>query len=356
MPVNTTPTAVAEPGRRRYIVNILLFTAATVLYTFWFQRHLKVYVTEVLILGGTLSLLGVWKLAWDAFGTASGVKSDDLVKRLLQSPNATEYLLFSLLPIGILYACTASIYLSYSDGGGKQYKVEVWEGDRMLVAPYEVNSFDRNVGGPLFFRTATTRLEYRIVEPSGFQPKRDMQLRPWSQHSLRVPADFKRKELHLLRVVPDPTLFGVLPATRDAKGRRYCLRIRWRDAEGREQLVEQTQYWNTSVLTGMTEPDLRVTATDTEFAALRGWVDDHLAKMGAGPADRQPVVAQLAGAPLQLPSAELVAGSVVTIQLLSYASTATPAEATLLSQTQYTLAGGRVHTVLIPPPSPGGQP
>lgn len=355
MSADTTQTAAAEPGRRCYIVNILLFTAATVLYTFWFQRHLKVYVTEVLILGGTLSLLGVWKLAWDAFGTASGVKSDDLVKRLLQSPNATEYLLFSLLPIGILYACTASIYLSYSDGGGKQYKVEVWEGDRMLVAPYEVNSFDRNVGGPLFFRTATSELEYRIVEPSGFRPLTQT-LRPWSQHALRVPADFKRKELHLLRLVPDPTLSGVLPATRESRGLRYCLRIRWRDAEGREQLVEQTQYWNTSVLTGMTEPDLRATATDTELAALRSWVDDHLAKMGAVEAERQPVVAQLAGAPLQLPSAELVAGTVVTIQLLGYGSDATPAEATLLSQTQYTLAGGRVHTVLIPPPGPGGSP
>lgn len=356
MPADVAESAGQTPGRRRYVVNLLLFTAAAVLYTFWFQRHLKMYVTEVLIVGGTLSLLGVWRLAWDAFGTASGLKSSDLVKRLLQSPNATEYLLFSLMPIAILYLFTASIYLSYSgDGGGKQYKVEVWEGDRMLVAPYEINSFDRNVGQPLFFRMATASLQYRIVEPTGFRPL-TMTLRPWGQHSLHVPADFARKELHLLRLVPDPALIGLLPPTEIAPGRRYCLRVRWRDATGQDQQVELPRYWSTSVLTGMADADLRAIATDTEVAALRKWVDDHLARLGASEAERQPVVAQLAGAPLQLPSADLVTGDLVTIRLLAYGSTATPAEATLLSQTQYTLAGGHVHTVVIPPPATGGMP
>lgn len=351
MPPNATQTAAAEPVRRRYILNILLFTAATVLYTFWFQRHLKVYVTEVLILGGTLSLLGVWKLAWDAFGTASGVKSDDLVKRLLQSPNATEYLLFSLLPIGILYACTASIYLSYSDGGGKQYKVEVWEGDRMLVAPYEVNSFDRNVGRPLFFRTATTSLEYRIVEPSGFRPL-TLTLRPWSQHSLRVPADFPRKELHLLRLVPDLRLLGTLPASADQVGRRYLLRLRWRDAEGNERAAEVPRYWRTSVLTGMQQADLGARTGDTDAASLRQWIDDHAARLGVAPEDRSPIVAQLAGAPLSLPltSVEFVAGDSVTIQLLAYDATRTPAEAVLKSELRYVVTAAPVQTVLIPPP------
>ena len=78
-----SPTSTVDQDRRRMRVNLACFTVLAVLYTIWFQRHLKGFVTQSLLLGGSLSLLGIWKLLWEAIGVGSGERPDDWIRRVL---------------------------------------------------------------------------------------------------------------------------------------------------------------------------------------------------------------------------------------------------------------------------------
>lgn len=306
--VASSPPASPWPYRLRLIWFVLLI----VLFTLWFERHLKAFVSQTAIIGGTVTLFGLWKLLLDAIGTASREGPGDWMRRAFASPRAQEYLGFATLLLAALYVCTSSIYLSYeSDSrGAGSYTVEIWQGNRQLKAPEKLNSYDRFRGQPYFFHFGSEDLEFRITEPAGYEPK----VIPWrtgSQISLCVPRCFDPKQLHLLQIVPGTSLIQDLP--KEAKGLRYRLALSRTDAKGTTVTATVDPYLQTVVYTGMSAEELALTANESAREATRREVQRWLTRLQVSATDQAPLVEQLFVKPEYAGVERLVKGDQLTM-------------------------------------------
>lgn len=210
----------------RYRLNLALFVGVAILVTLWFYRHLHLYVTESMLVGGTLTLWGLWKIvqSWLKWGLASaGVPP---AQKLLGGAGATEYLVFGLFILAILYLTTSSVYLVYEGAtkGETEFTVEVTSAGNPYLKPMTVSSYQRLSGRPFFLRLSGHDLTFNITSAHGYEPVL-RPFRPWTNIYLRVPADFKRKKFHLVRLVPGLQLLNVLPKPSDQPQVRYTLRI-----------------------------------------------------------------------------------------------------------------------------------
>jgi hypothetical protein len=342
-----SPTSTVDQDRRRMRVNLACFTVLAVLYTIWFQRHMKGFVTQSLLLGGSLSLLGIWKLLWEAIGVGSGERPDDWIRRLLKGPNVREYLGFAAVLLVLLYALTSSIYLSFEGNapGQAQFTVQVWDGDRMVMPPIELSSYDRNKGRPFFFRGSTANLEYRIVKPTGYATlERDLE--PWGQHNIRVPRDFSMKQLHLLRIVPGAKLLASLPEAPDSPGLRYQLLIR---PERGEPVVVQPLV-KSLLFSGMSQPELGAAVDPGELDRARRAIDDYFARLEIPPEARESSVSKLIDRRQLIESPEWASGDrlVFEVRRLKAGAPANSSGDPYLERA-YTVPsdGTRVHTVVL---------
>src|SRR5215469_7259897 len=111
----------------RYRINAVLFAMLMVALTFWFQKHLQVYVTQIALIGGTMTLWALWELlqSWLKWGWDGDAK--DTAKTLFGSARGTEYMVLGGVVLAILWLTTSSLYLNYesSVGGATEYRVEV---------------------------------------------------------------------------------------------------------------------------------------------------------------------------------------------------------------------------------------
>ncbi len=307
---NTTPvTAGTQQGSRW---NLIIFTILAVLYTLFFLRHLKTYVSGTLLVGGTISLLGLWNLVWNAVAFGGGEKPDDWIRRMLNAPNSLQYLLFAALLLVILFAGTSSIYLSFGHQteGHNEFVVEVWDENRMVLPPVKLNAYDRDIGRPYFFRTAAATLTYRITTPTGYEAL-TRRWAPWSQHQLMVPDDFVAKELHLLRIFAGPGLVIRLPDSLEVPGAPYMLSIE--DTNGTRQEIRLTKGL---VLAGMGAADLASRNTETFNAAAKQAVDNHYAARNFSPEAREPTVIKIIENRRPWPTPEWKAGQELQIQVV----------------------------------------
>jgi hypothetical protein len=214
------------PGRRQeegnarivsksYRINVSLFVILAVSTMLWVNRHLQPYLIKTTLIGGTLTLWGIWKLiqSWVKWGLESAEIS--LARRILDRQASTEVLVLGLVVLAVLFFSTSSVYLVYEGDkkGEAEYTVEVTHDDKPYLEPITIASYNRVKGRPLFLRISGVHLQFDITTPRGFQPlERDFG--PGSSIHLRVPLDFKRKELHLLRLVPGLTIWNELPKIR----------------------------------------------------------------------------------------------------------------------------------------------
>src|SRR5437868_394502 len=53
------------PGKRWFWLNLLMLIVLAPFATFWFQRHLEPYFTQILLVGGSLTLWAVIRLVWE---------------------------------------------------------------------------------------------------------------------------------------------------------------------------------------------------------------------------------------------------------------------------------------------------
>jgi hypothetical protein len=288
----------------------------------------------------------LWKLVWDAVGFSGGEQPDDWIRRMLKSPAIREYLAFVGVLLAILWAGTSSIYLTFAGEtrGQSQFTVEVWEGDRMLIPPVELSSYDRDRGRPFFFRLRSTTLEYRIVAPSGYQPL-TLTFAPWSQHRLKVPGDFRPKELHLLRIFPGFELASQLPNEPDAPGATYALTI----ATGADSITIHP-LTKRVILAGMGATELRAAVTPAELAATRAAVDSYYAAQGFSAADRESTVARIVDGAVQQPTPEWSGGRTLKLTVVRRAAgAAADAPGTVVLETEYSIPkdAARVHDVVL---------
>lgn len=311
---SSKPEAAADAETRadthnRYRGTLLLFAVVAAALVFWFQRHVEPFVTETLIIGGTMSLWGLWKLGWSMYEDAAGEGGSDLTRKVLGGRGALRALAFAAIIVLFLHVWTSSIYLRYGGAspGEGAFKVQILEGDKVFMGPFDIGP-GRTVGYPMFPRFRTQQLSYDIISPRGYLPEQAA-FAPWSAHDYTVPGDFKRKELHLLRFVPGVALYSDLPRHGESGGERYYLEMR-----ARGQSVTLADFSRGIVVTGVTAPDLPDPFAVARDATVRQELNDHFAR----PEVDNPgsIVATLMDSPLNLlASVELAAGDAVEVEI-----------------------------------------
>ncbi|MCD6388876.1 MAG: hypothetical protein J7L69_05645 [Desulfobulbaceae bacterium] len=113
MGMNQTVSPPQSDYMGRYRLNLCLLVLFAVFGMIWFYRHLHLYVTETTLVGGTLSVWGVWKLLQSLIKWGVDTAEISFSHRFLGRPVFTEYLFLSSLLLACLYLGTSSIYLSY---------------------------------------------------------------------------------------------------------------------------------------------------------------------------------------------------------------------------------------------------
>lgn len=211
----------------RYRLNLFLFVVFMICLAVWFERQLHMYVTEILLVSGTLTLWGFWQIVQSWLRWGWDEETGDLRKRLLGQALATEYLSFGFVLIAFLWFTTSSIYVTYEGNakGQDSYTVQVLREGNLYLPPLELTSYQRVAGRPFFLSWHSLDLEFRIVEPPGYDGRKE-RLTPWGGIHLRVPADFQPRKFRILRLVPIELFNDLRPASVESADVRYNLVIR----------------------------------------------------------------------------------------------------------------------------------
>lgn len=276
---------------RRYYFNLSMLVIVIGLGSIWFYNHLHLYVTETVLIGGTLTFWAIWKIIRPLFEWAFGDETESWVRRVLEKSVTTEYLILSLVPLALLYFTTASIYLVYEGAkpGESAFQVDVLKDQNPYLERLAVTSADRVAGRPFFLNFSTIELEYKIVVPIGFLSIKK-KLKPWTCIHLRVPGDFERKQLHLLKLVPGPNLYIRLPKADDRPEQKYFLKI-----EVQEKAYRIDDLRRQMVFTGASEEDFLYMSKNYDRISTRHDLDDYLAKRGWPGNQREQFVTELIG-------------------------------------------------------------
>lgn len=219
----------SEPARddRRYRINLILLVILLVLTTLWFNRHLQLYFTQTVFLGGTLTLWGIWKVAQSWYSWAFGKESAAATHRYLARSAVTEALVIALFVTAVLWATTSSVYLRLSGGGSgtSSFKVNI-DGGSFFLEGLEVSKEQPIAGRPFFLDFERRELEIQVVGTDLVlrQEGVDTTLRPWSRLDFDVPGDFSEKEYRLIRLIPGAGALAHLPAGEEHKT-LYSLRL-----------------------------------------------------------------------------------------------------------------------------------
>ena len=357
MTTTIPPAAAGNPWP--YRARLVWFIALIVVYTLWFERHLKAFVSQTAIIGGTVTLFGLWKLLLDAIGTASREGPGDWMRRAFASPRATEYLGFATLLLVAMYLCTSSIYLTFDDDkrGPSSFTVEQWQGNRLMHKPEQLNAYDRFLGRPYFFHFDTEKVELRIVDPPGYEPL-EIDWTLGSQHTVPVPRGFRKKELHLLQIVPALPLLGALPETPDKPGLKYRLELRKSGASGADAGATIYPFWRTVVYTGMAADELRATANESARDGTRRALKETYDGLQVPAEGQAQILAQLFAKPELRAIERLVANDQIEIRLSSVKQDEAGQETTkLVASRTFKVPPGdsRVHLIVLDPVA-GGSP
>lgn len=341
-----------------YRLRLVWFIVLVVAFSLWFERHLKAYLSQTAVVGTTVTLFALWKLVLDALGAAGEKGPADWVRRAFTSARAPGYLGFGTLLFVVAWACTSSIYLTFEGDarGQSAFIVEQWQGGRLMHKPEPLNSYDRFRGQPYLFHFNEEPVEFRIVNPPGYEPLvRDWKLA--SQITVRVPRDFSRKELHLVQIVPGIDFLGDLPTDTTDRPVQYRLELRKVGSTQPGATAVMSPYFQTMVFTGMSDAELTGATGEAAREASRRAVQDWLTRQGFNAEQQGPTVAQLFADPRLLALEQLRSGDELEIRLVAVRKTeAGGEEARVRSRRIYKIPGdSNAHLVQFDA-TPGGEP
>ena len=275
-------------ARRRLRLNLGIFLGVAVSVTFWFKLHLEHYVTESLLIGGTMSLWLLFQLATSVLKWGAEEELKSLPGRLLGGVNSTKFLLFCLLVSAGLHVVTCSIHVEYDATPEARpfYKVEVLyrNNGQPYLKPLTVSSDSRIAGQPFFFRWQAVPLVVAVREPRGFAPT-NLTFRFGKPVHLMVPTDFARKTFCLLRLVPSPKLLNLLAEAGGPVQTPYELELIW---GGHTNVVKD--FRKQTLYAGAEAEDMEYVVSKETPALRINLLRQYLARQSFDPARREPVL------------------------------------------------------------------
>jgi hypothetical protein len=193
-------------------VNLAALLVLIPLATIFFQRHLNLYFTGIVLVGGVFTAWALVRLLWVIVEKATRFDGEDYSLRQLSSPGSTRLLIVAGIVLAALWFTTSSLYFEAAGSGGREFEIEIVDPTtgQQFMKPVVLNPSAAVAGAPRFLQFHETKLRCRITKPVGYEPH-DCSVRPGQSRRFNVPASFSETEIHLVRLVPTAPLYRFLP-------------------------------------------------------------------------------------------------------------------------------------------------
>lgn|GEM_PF-6855455 len=283
----------------RFRANLALLLAVALLGTWWFTRHLQPYVTEVALIGGSVTLWAAVRLAWEVIGKATGFDAWAQTRKSLASVEFTVLMVAASLALLVAWAITSSIYLEFDPGEAKADRYTVSIGTASAPASFMaatvLSAGQRVAGRPVFGVVPAHALWCYVTEPADFEP-RDCTLSQVMAKTVRVPGDMAARQILLLRLLPSPALLGQLPPVGEtAHGTAYLLEV---SIDSRPALrLADLRKQSVSTGAGKADLDKLLAQPAAQAEALRARLGDRLRAKGMPEANAAETVSVLLAEP-----------------------------------------------------------
>jgi hypothetical protein len=225
------------PRTRLFWFNLITLLLIVPLATILFDRHLKAYFTQIVLVGGALTLWALIRLLWSVFSATTKFDVEDFSRTQLSSPATTRLLIVAIVGLGYLWWSASSLYFEFTGDAAKSYKLEVVVNNATkehYARPFEMTASEPVVlKGLQLIGGQDVPLTCQIVDPVGFEPL------PCSIHRgdstlVKVPGSFTPKEYHLLQLLPLGPLYRVIPAGGPDETSNYSLELTVLGADGKK--------------------------------------------------------------------------------------------------------------------------
>jgi len=318
--------------------------------TYWFQTHVQLYFSEIVVVGGVFTLWAILRLVWGIYERATELKVWDLSRRLLSSSGTTRLIIVGAILLLVLWRTTSSIYLEFHGAkpGQNEYVIHVVNkaDGRPYLDPVTISSTHPLTGRPILW-SGSRDLECRIVAPIGYLPKA-CPLRPGTSTRIRIPDDFPEKEYHLVRLVPGKRLYKELPKETDEPVVHYDLEL---TTETKKTLLED--YRRQTVYVGAEDAEMGLVKSMEDQPAYQQFLTTQFRAGRMDPIKAEEMAAVLSTSARNWPGTYLKSGDRVTVKIIWRGAPVDGKEPTeVLSEltTTYTVTGDKVQTIWIPAP------
>jgi hypothetical protein len=230
-----------QPRSKWFWGNLLALLLLVPLATVLFERHFKLYFNQVILVGGALTLWTLVHLLWGLFASATKFDAEDFSRKWLNSPAATRALIVAAIVLAYMWWSTASLYFDFAGEAARVYKLEVLRTGtgQHYLEPFQISSSDRTLLKDLqLVRSEKVQLRCLIVDPVGFEPF-DCSIFPGRSTRVQVPAGFKLKEYHLIRLIPLGPLYRKLPPVGQVERSNFDLEVSVLHQDGTKSAVER---------------------------------------------------------------------------------------------------------------------
>lgn len=216
-----------RPTSRTRLVNAVLFAIVAALATIWFVVHVKVLVTEVIVLGG----ITIWSLVQILVTQLKAAVEDDaktLWGRLLETKKLGIVLRVLVGLFLLAFVFTSSFYVRLGSTALSTVKIDAVEG-KETVARVDL-AFNTKVDGRAFGPIAWRTLRLQVKQPVGYHDEL-VKLRPGEALTLSFPEQFRRRSL--VRIYVPYSLREKLPQKGEDQFPRTALLITANQQRGR---------------------------------------------------------------------------------------------------------------------------
>ena len=224
------------PRTKLFWFNLITLLLLVPLATVVFDRHLKAYFTQIVLVGGALTLWALIRLLWSVFSATTKFDVEDFSRTQLSSPATTRMLIVAIAVLGYLWWSAASLYFEFTGDAAKSYKIEVVNTgtEEHYARPFEMTAAEPVVmKGLQLIGGQDVPLTCQIAEPVGYEPL-DCSIRRGNSTLVKVPKDFTAKEYHLVQLLPLGPLYRVIPSVEQVEASNYSLNLTVTGHDGKE--------------------------------------------------------------------------------------------------------------------------
>jgi SIR2-like protein len=193
-------------------------TCLIVLVAFWFERHIYPYA-KLLLTTSCAALAAAVAFAARFLKLTSADKTAKSFLPLLNKPLYQNILKSGILLAIVLLLTTSSIHVTLHEINPEgSFELRIKQQERTLVERVILSR-----KSPYFFHllwlTRPGPIKLELLKPAGYAPAQE-QLSLGGIIRFEVPIDFKRKDLHVLRLVPGWGIIEALPEAGDTAASR----------------------------------------------------------------------------------------------------------------------------------------